>query len=178
MSSQNEQQIKVYLSKETIASKVAELGAKISEKFADVKEPIILVGVLKGSVVFLSDLARAITTPLEFEFMGVSSYGNETYSSGVVQITQDLTRSISGRHVILVEDIVDTGLTAKYLLENFKTRNPASVSLCSLLEKPAKSKGQIHIDYLGFTIEDDFVVGYGLDKAGLYRNLPYVGKIV
>ncbi|MDA0712643.1 MAG: hypoxanthine phosphoribosyltransferase [bacterium] len=178
MSTNTSVKIENVISKEAIQKKVSELGAIIDAKYAESKNPIILVAVLKGSVIFLADLVRSINIPVEFEFMGVSSYGDSTVSSGVVQITQDLTRSIKGRHVILVEDIVDTGLTAQYLLNNFKTREPASVSLCALLEKPVKNTKNIPIDFLGFSIADDFVVGYGLDYAGLYRNLPYVGKIV
>ncbi len=169
--------VRVLLSEQEIANRVAKLGQEITEKYADLGEPLILIGILKGSVIFLSDLCRAISLPVELEFMGVSSYGDETESSGVVQITQDLTRPIKGRHIILVEDIVDTGLTAKYLLKHFRSSEPASVAMCALLEKPGKSQGHILIDFLGFSIPDDFVVGYGLDFAGLYRNLPHVGIV-
>lgn len=177
MSKLNQRKVNVHLSEAQISARVKELGAKITRKFEGIDKPLLLVGVLKGSVIFLADLCRAIDLPVEIEFMGVSSYGDETQSSGVVQITQDLTRPIKGRHVVLVEDIIDTGLTAKYLLENFKTREPASVSMCSLLEKPVKSGGSIPIDFLGFSIPDEFVIGYGLDYAGLYRNLPFVGVL-
>lgn len=177
MSKKKEPTIRVLLSKEEIEKRVATLGQEITKKYADLEEPLILIGILKGSVIFLSDLCRAISLPVELEFMGVSSYGDETESSGVVQITQDLTRPIKGRHVLLVEDIVDTGLTAKYLLKHFRTCEPASVGMCALLEKPAKSLGLISIDFLGFSIPDDFVVGYGLDFAGIYRNLPHVGIV-
>jgi len=172
-----QKKIEVFISKEQIQERIAKLGKQIEKKYSELKEPLILIGVLKGSLIFLSDLCRAIDLPVELEFMGVSSYGNATESSGIVQITQDLTRSIKGRHILLVEDIVDTGLTAKYLLKNFKTREPASVALCSLLEKPDKNKNKIKIDFLGFSIDDDFVVGYGLDLAGIYRNLSYIGKV-
>jgi hypoxanthine phosphoribosyltransferase len=177
MQKRKEPNIRVLLSKEEIGNRVTVLGQEISKKHANLEDPLILIGILKGSVIFLSDLCRAISLPVELEFMGVSSYGDETKSSGVVQITQDLTRPIKGRHIILVEDIVDTGLTAQYLLKHFRTRDPASVAICALLEKPDKSLGQIPIDFLGFSIPDDFVVGYGLDFAGIYRNLPHVGIV-
>ncbi|MEI6789679.1 MAG: hypoxanthine phosphoribosyltransferase [Myxococcaceae bacterium] len=169
--------VKTLLSAEKINQRIAELGQEISTRYADKKEPLILVGVLKGSFIFLADLCRQISIPVEIEFMGVSSYGEATTSSGVVQITQDLTRPIKDRDVLLVEDIVESGLTAKYLLDNFKTREPFSLSFCSLLEKPAQNKGTITIDFCGFQIPDDFVVGYGLDWAQKMRNLPYVGVV-
>jgi len=167
--------MKVLLSQEQIAARIAELAKKIEADYAHVNEPLVLVGVLKGSFIFLADLCRAIERKVEIEFMGVSSYGDATESSGVVQITQDLTKPIKGRHVIIVEDIVDTGLTAKYLLENFGTREPAGVKIAALLEKPSKNNGGVRVDYLGFAIGDEFVVGYGLDYAGVHRNLPYIG---
>ena len=134
-----------------------------------------VIGVLKGSVIFLADLVRHIAAPIYVDFIGISSYGDATVSSGVVRITQDLSRPIEGKHVIVVEDIVDTGHTVHYLVENLKTRAPASVKLCSLLHKPARSMRPVPIDYVGFTIDDVFVVGYGLDYAQRYRNLPDVG---
>jgi len=167
--------MQVLLSEQQIRERVIAMGSEIQERFKGVKEPIVLIGILKGSIIFLADLCRAIQRPLHLEFIGVSSYGADTVSSGVVRITQDLGASISGKHVVIVEDIVDTGLTVKYLLENIKTRNPASVSVCALLEKPTKSKGQVPIDFLGFSIPDQFVVGYGLDNAELNRNLPFIG---
>jgi hypoxanthine phosphoribosyltransferase len=127
---------------------------------------------------FMADLVRYIDLPVAVEFMAVSSYGDATESSGVVQLTQDLSRPITGKHVLIVEDIVDTGLTMRYLLENLTARRPASLKLASLLEKPTKNLSGVTIDYLGFAIEDKFVVGYGLDAAGIYRNLPYVGVVV
>lgn len=169
--------VNVLLSSEQLQARIAELGKEISARYANLQEPLVLVGVLKGSFLFLADLCRQISVPVEIEFIGVSSYGEATKSSGVVQITQDLTRPIKNRDVILVEDIVDTGLTARYLLDNFKTREPASVSFCSLLEKPAQNKGTISIDFCGFQIPDQFVVGYGLDWAQKMRNLPYVGVV-
>jgi hypoxanthine phosphoribosyltransferase len=170
----------VMLSADKIAARVRELGSAITKEYAgrvDAKNPLIVVGILKGSFVFLADLVRAIDLPLVVEFMGVSSYGDATESSGVVQLTQDLSRPIADRHVLIVEDIVDTGLTMRYLLENLKTRAPASVSLASLLEKPTKNKSGVVCDWLGFSIEDKFVVGYGLDAGSLYRNLPFVGLV-
>ncbi len=163
------------LSAETIAARVKELGAEITRDYQD--HSLVLVCVLKGSFVFAADLARAIDLPLRIDFLGVRSYGEGTESSGVVQITQDLSKPIAGEHVLLVEDIVDTGLTIAHLMDLFRTRNPRSVKVCSLLHKPARAKLQVKIDYLGFTIEDKFVVGYGLDFAEKYRNLPYLGLV-
>ena len=125
----------------------------------------------------MSDLARSIDLPLSVDFIGLSSYGEETESSGVVKITSDLTRPIEGKHVLIVEDIVDTGLTMRYLLDNFSTRRPASVKICGLLQKPSRARTKIPIEYLGFTVPDLFVVGYGLDSAEKYRNLPFVGVV-
>jgi hypoxanthine phosphoribosyltransferase len=159
-----------------LAKRVAELGAQITKEYAGVDE-IVVVGILKGSVVFLSDLVRAIDLPASLDFIGLSSYGDATTSSGVVRLTQDLSRPIAGKHVLVVEDIVDTGLTMKYLLENLETRRPASLRLASLLEKPVRAKVEVKIDFLGFSIEDKFVVGYGLDYKSLYRNLPFVGVL-
>ncbi len=169
--------VNVLISKEQIEQRVAELGAEISKRYADLKEPLILVGVLKGSFIFMADLCRQITIPVETDFIGVSSYGEETKSSGVVQLTQDLTKPIKNRAVLIVEDIIDTGLTVKYLFENFKAREPASISLCALLEKPSQNQGTIAIDFCGFQISNQFVIGYGLDLAQTMRNLPYVGVV-
>ena len=132
---------------------------------------------LKGSVIFLADLVRHIALPIVVDFIAISSYGDATVSSGVVQITQDLSRPIEGKHVILVEDIVDTGHTVHYLMANLATRRPASLKLASLLHKPARQEREVTIDYLGFTIENKFVVGYGLDVAQQYRNLPFIGYV-
>lgn len=169
------EKIKILFGEDKIQARVKELGAEIKKHFENEPEPIVLIGILKGSVIFLADLCRAIDRPLHLEFMGVSSYGAATKSSGAVRITQDLTSTIKGRHVVIVEDIVDTGLTIKYLIEMMKAREPASISVCAFLEKPAKSKGEVSIDFLGFSIPDQFVIGYGLDYAELYRNLPYIG---
>jgi hypoxanthine phosphoribosyltransferase len=167
--------LSVILSEDDIRVRVRALGEEITADYADAKEDIVLIGILKGSFVFLADLARAIDLPVHIDFIGLSSYGDETQSSGVVRLTSDLSKPIEGRHIIIVEDIVDTGLTMEYLLENMRTRAPASIKLASLLEKPVKNKANVSVDYLGFTIPDQFVVGYGLDAAGQYRNLPFVG---
>ena len=166
----------VMLSAEAIAARVSALGETITRDYRDSSE-LVVVPILKGSFLFASDLIRQIDLDLSVEFLGLRSYGAGTESSGVVQITYDLTTSISGKDVLVVEDIVDTGLTMQYLRTNLATRNPRSVKLCSLLHKPARSRVPIPIDYLGFTIEDRFVVGYGLDYAEKYRNLPYIGVI-
>ena len=169
------ERINVMLSSESIADRVRELGAQITRDYAD--RALVLVCVLKGSFVFASDLARAIDLPMRIDFLGVRSYGEGTESSGVVQITQDLSRPIALEDVLIVEDIVDTGLTIAHLMDLFRTRQPRSVRVCSLLHKPARAKVEVKVDYLGFTIEDKFVVGYGLDFAEKYRNLPYIGVV-
>ena len=161
----------VMISQEKIAARVKEMGAKISKDFAG--KPIVVIGVLKGSFLFLADLVRAIENPLTVDFLGVSSYSG-TESTGVVKITHDLTKPIQGKHVLIVEDIVDTGLTLQYLVENLKTRNPASLKVACLLDKPSRAKVRVPLEYVGFTIDDEFVVGYGLDYDGLYRNLPHI----
>ena len=167
------------ISAEAIATRVAELGAQITAEYRPLieKTDVVVIGVLKGSVIFMADLVRHIALPILVDFMGTSSYGDETKSSGVVQITQDLSKPIEDKHVILVEDIVDTGHTVHYLLANLATRRPASLRLASLLHKPARQEREVKIDYLGFTIENKFVVGYGLDVAQQYRNLPYIGYV-
>jgi len=166
------------ISAEAIATRVAELGAQIT---ADYRQhaggDVVVVGVLKGSVIFMADLVRHIALPIYLDFIGISSYGDATVSSGVVRITQDLSRPIEGKHVIVVEDIVDTGHTVHYLIENLKTRAPASLKLCSLLHKPERAERHVEIDYLGFTIPNKFVVGYGLDVAQQYRNLAFIGFV-
>ncbi|MCB9597116.1 MAG: hypoxanthine phosphoribosyltransferase [Sandaracinaceae bacterium] len=159
---------------ETIAQRVKELGAQITKEHAG--EELVLVPVLNGSFVFAADLARAIDLPLSIDFFGCRSYEG-TSSTGVVQTTLDLSHSIEGKVVIVVEDIVDTGLTMAYMLDNLRTRRPAKVHLASLLSKPARRKIEVDIDYLGFEIEDVFVIGYGLDFDELYRNLPYLGVL-
>ncbi|HET9958721.1 MAG TPA: hypoxanthine phosphoribosyltransferase [Polyangiaceae bacterium] len=163
------------ISAQTIADRVTALGRQISEDYAG-REPV-LICVLKGSFVFAADLARAIDLPLRLEFFGVQSYGQQTTSSGVVQITLDLKRPIHGEEVLIVEDIVDTGLTLSYLSEQLSARGPKSVKIAALLHKPSRMQRAVNIDYLGFTIDDVFVVGYGLDHAERYRNLPYIGML-
>lgn len=163
------------ISEERIRARVRELGARISADYAD--KSLVLLCVLKGSFVFAADLARAIHVPLRIEFLGVQSYGSDARSSGVVQITQDLTAPVEGDDLLVVEDIVDTGLTLKYLVEQLSTRRPRSVRVCSLLHKPARMQQAARIDYLGFSIDDVFVVGYGLDYAQRYRNLPYLAVL-
>jgi hypoxanthine phosphoribosyltransferase len=137
----------------------------------------VVVGILKGCFVFMADLVRRIDLPVTCQFLGISSYGSATSSSGVVQITSDMTESIENKDVLIVEDIIDTGLTMRYLLDNFATRKPKSLRICCLLEKPDNAAIKVPIDYVGFRIPNAFVVGYGLDLAGYYRNLPYVGVI-
>jgi hypoxanthine phosphoribosyltransferase len=167
--------VSTLLSAEQIHTRVQELGAQITKDYADRR--LVLVSVLKGSFVFTADLARAIQSQLRIEFLGVRSYGEGTSTSGVVQITQDLSRPIEGEDILIVEDIVDTGLTIAHLLELLGTRHPASLKVCALLHKPARTKVEVPIEYLGFTIEDRFVVGYGLDWAERYRNLPFIGVV-
>jgi hypoxanthine phosphoribosyltransferase len=160
---------------EEIAQRVKELGAAITRDYEG-RNPVI-VGVLKGSFLFMADLVREIRLPVRCDFLGLSSYGSDTKSSGVVKTTLDLSQPITGEDVIVVEDIVDTGLTMRYLISNLETRLPKSLRVCSLLHKPARQKVHVNIDYLGFTIPDRFVIGYGLDSAGIYRNLPYIGVL-
>lgn len=165
----------ILLTEQQIAQKVRELGERISEDYRG--NDILMVGVLKGAVIFMADLVRRITVPVSIDFMAVSSYGKASESSGVVRIMKDLDRNIAGRHVILVEDIVDTGLTLKYMLENLSTRKPASLKICSLLDKPSRRKADVTSDYNGFVIPDKFVVGYGMDYAENYRNLRDIGVL-
>ncbi|MDD4503892.1 MAG: hypoxanthine phosphoribosyltransferase [Clostridiaceae bacterium] len=162
----------IMISEEKIAKRVKELGKQLTEEYNG--KELLVVGILKGCMLFLSDLVRTIDLPLTMDFMVVSSYGTTTKSSGVVRIIKDLEREIEGKDVLIVEDIVDTGLTLSYLIENFKTRNPKSVKVCSLLDKPDRRKAQVDIQYVGFKIPDEFVVGYGLDYSEVYRNLPFV----
>jgi hypoxanthine phosphoribosyltransferase len=166
----------VLLSEEQIQAKVVELGARISADF-DGRE-LTLVSVLKGSLPFMADLMRAITIPVQIDLMEVSSYGGTaTESSGLVRILKDLSSSIDGRDVLIVEDIIDTGLTLNYLVRYLRGKNPSSLSICTLLDKPARRLVEIPIDYLGFEIPDRFVIGYGLDYGERYRNLRFVGVL-
>ena len=168
-------EVRELISQKRIEARVSELAAQITREYAG--RSLVLLSVLKGSFVFAADLARAIALPIRIEFLGVRSYGDDTTSSGVVQITQDLTRPVDGDDILLVEDIVDTGLTLSYLREQLRSRNPASVKVAALLHKPARIQREVEIDYLGFTIDDVFVVGYGLDYAERYRNLPFLGVL-
>lgn len=163
----------IILSEETIKARVAEIGADISRDYAG--ETVLLVAVLRGAALFIADLARQITTPVELDFMAVSSYGSSTKSSGVVRILKDLDEMIEGRNVMVVEDILDTGLTLKYLLKNLASRKPKTLEVVTLLNKEGKQRVPISCKYTGFLIPDEFVVGYGLDYAEKYRNLPYIG---
>ena len=164
----------ILVSKDAIQAKVRELGQKISKDYGG--EEILLIGLLRGATVFLSDLMRAIDTPIKLDFMGISSYGMGT-ESGAVRLVMDLTTDIAGRHVVVVEDIVDTGKTLSYLVGNLRARHPASLRICALLDKPDRRQVPIDVDYVGFTIPDKFVVGYGIDFAEGYRNLPFVGVL-
>lgn len=168
-------QVEPLIDASAIATRVAELGSEITRDYLG--EGIVVVPVLKGSYVFAADLVRHIDLDVAVDFLGVRSYGDGKESSGVVQITTDLSHSIEGKHVILVEDIVDTGLTIAYLRHNLVTRQPASLKIASLLHKPAKTRVPVEIDYLGFTVDDVFIVGYGLDHAQKFRNLPYLGVV-
>jgi hypoxanthine phosphoribosyltransferase len=162
----------VLVTAEALQRRVAALGAEITRDYAD--RSLLLIGVLKGAVFFLSDLMRFIEVPVEVDFMAVASYGSATDSSGVVRILKDLDVSIEGRDVLIVEDIVDSGLTLQYLLRNLGSRNPSSLEVCALLTKPERRKVELPTRYVGFEIPDRFVVGYGLDYAERYRNLPFV----
>ena len=164
---------RVLFSEAELKKRVAEIGAQIDADYAG-KEPL-LISVLRGSFVFMSDLVRTITLPCTVDFMAVSSYGAGTTSSGQVRITKDLSDSIEGRDIIVVEDILDSGNTLSYLLEILRARHPASIRLCTLLDKPSRRTKPVEVSYSGFSIPDEFVVGYGLDFAEKYRNLPYIG---
>lgn len=163
----------VMFTSEELQRKVKELGAAISRDYKG--KELLMIGVLRGAVIFMADLARAIDIPLALDFMAVSSYGASTSTSGVVRILKDLDEDLEGKHVLVVEDIIDSGLTLNYLLELLKSRNPASVKLCTLLSKPERRQVNVEVDYMGFSIPDAFVVGYGLDYAEKYRNLPFIG---
>ncbi len=166
---------KVLISEEEIAAKVAELAKQVDADYAG--KEILLVGVLKGAVMFMADFARALSTPVSMEFMAVSSYGSSTSSSGVVRILKDLDRDIVDQHVVVVEDVIDSGLTLSWLLRNMRSRNPASVEVVALLRKPEAAKVNVPVKYVGFDIPTEFVVGYGLDYAERYRDLPFVGLL-
>lgn len=163
----------VILSELEIRERIAQIGARISADYGD--ETVLLVAVLRGAALFVADLAREMSCPVELDFMAVSSYGSSTKSSGVVRIIKDLDETIEDRHVLVVEDILDTGLTLKYLLKNLASRKPKSLEVVTLLNKRGKQRVPIDCKYIGFDIADEFVVGYGLDFAERYRNLPYIG---
>ena len=163
----------ILLSEEKIALKIKELGKAISEEYAG--KDLLVIGVLKGSVIFVSDLVRNISIPCEMDFMSVSSYGVSSESSGVVRILKDLDNSIEGKDVIIAEDIIDSGITLEYLVDFLKGRNAKSIEIVTLLSKPARRKVDIDVKYVGFEVPDEFLVGYGLDYANKYRNLPFVG---
>lgn len=168
----------VLMDERQVQERVRALGQSIRDHYAFIgDEPLVVVPILKGSFMFAADLVRAIQRPLRIDFMGLQSYGASTETSGVVRIVNDLSRSIQHQHVLVVEDIVDTGLSMTYLFENLNTRHPASIKLASLLHKPSRTQAPVHIDFLGFTIEDRFVVGYGLDYDERYRELPYIGVL-
>ena len=164
----------ILLSEQELQTRIAELGAEITRDYAG-RAPL-LVGVLKGAFVFMADLSRAIDLPVEFDFMAVSSYGNSTKTSGVVRIVKDLEIDLAGRDVIVVEDIIDSGLTLSYLRRNLESRGPASLEVCALLVRAGRQPSDLGLKYVGFEIPPDFVIGYGLDVAERYRNLPFLGR--
>ena len=166
--------IETMISVTQIQDKVSELGKQIENDYGDREAELVLVGVLKGSFIFLADLIRAIDLPLSVDFIGVSSYGDATESSGNVKL-HALSKSIEGKDIILVEDIVDTGITMAALLPLLEKQNPASLKVCTLLEKPSRRRAEVPMDYIGFSVPDQFVLGYGLDFAGHFRNLPFIG---
>jgi hypoxanthine phosphoribosyltransferase len=165
----------ILIGEEELQARIRELGAELSLDYAG--REVLLVGVLKGAVFFMADLMRSLTIPCEIDFMAISSYGASTDSSGVVRILKDLDINIEGRHVLVVEDIVDSGLTLSYLMRNLESREPASLEVCALLTKPTRREIDVPVRYIGFEIPNRFVIGYGLDFAERYRNLPYVGVL-
>ena len=170
-----EEKIKVMISEDDVDARIKELGDQISKDYAG--KQVHLVCILKGSVFFTCELAKRITVPVSMDFMSVSSYGDGTKSSGVVRIAKDLDETLEGKDVLVIEDIIDSGRTLSYLLEVLQKRNPASMRLCTLLDKPDRRTHEVHVDYVGFEIPDEFVVGNGLDYAQKYRNLPYIGVV-
>lgn len=165
----------VLFTREDIAKRVAELGAEITRDYEG--KDLIVVGILKGAGVFMSDLIREINSPIRIDFMSVSSYGNSTVSSGIVRITNDLHQDIQGCSVLIVEDIIDTGNTLHYLREYLKNRGAEDVKICALLDKPSRRQVEVPVEYVGFEVEDKFIIGYGIDYAEKYRNLPFIGTI-
>lgn len=170
----------ILFTEDEIAERVAQIGGELTDKYSKLVaegESVVLVCVLRGAAIFMADLARATEVPMEMDYMAVSSYGSGAKSSGVVRIVKDLTASIEGKHVIVAEDILDTGLTLQFLIENLQTRNPASVEVVSLLRKNVQGQAPIRCLQIGFECPDEFIVGYGLDYAERYRNLPYIGVL-
>ena len=166
---------RILITSEEIGARVRELGQQITNDYAG--QEILMIGVLRGAVIFMADLARSIKRPMDIDFMAITSYGLSTNSSGVVRIIKDLDEVVEGRHILIIEDIIDSGLTLNYLVDNIKSRKPASVRICTLLSKPDRRKVNVTVDYNGFIIPDHFVVGYGLDYAGKFRNLPFIGVV-
>ncbi len=167
----------VLITEEQIRQRTQELAESVAARYADIEEDLLLVGVLKGAIMFMTDFARALPIPSQMEFMAVSSYGSSTSSSGVVRILKDLDRDIEGRDVLIVEDIIDSGLTLSWLMRNLSTRNPRSLEVCTLLRKPEAVKSPVEVADVGFDIPNEFVVGYGLDYAERYRDMPYIGRL-
>lgn len=173
----------VLVTEQQIRDKIAELAKQVGEDYQERcpgigrSSDLLLVGVLKGAVMFMTDLARALPLPVQLEFMAITSYGSATSSSGVVRILKDLDRDIAGRHVLIVEDIIDSGLTLSWLLKNLQSRQPASLEVCSLLRKPDAVRTDLEVRYVGFDIPNEFVIGYGLDYAERYRDLPFIGTL-
>lgn len=165
----------ILVDEEALQLKIKELGEQITKDYQG--KELLVVCILKGAVMFVSDLIKRIDLPLEIDFMAISSYGNSTKSSGIVRIMKDLNEDIKGKHILIVEDIIDSGLTLSYLIDNLKSREPASVAICTLLDKPDNRKTDIDIMYTGFVVPDEFVVGYGLDYAEKYRNLPFIAVL-
>ena len=170
-----EDKIKVFITEEEVNARIAELGAQISRDYAGKK--IHLICILRGSVFFMCELAKRITIPVSLDFMSVSSYGNSMESSGIVKIVKDLDEPLEGRHVLIVEDIIDSGKTLNHLIPMLYARKPADIKLCTLLSKPDRREVEVKVDYLGYEVPDYFIVGYGLDYAQKYRNLPYIGIV-
>ncbi len=169
----------ILFTEQDLAKRVAELGEQITDDYADLTDEggIVLISVLRGAAIFMSDLARQIKLPIEMDYMAISSYGNGVKSSGVVRILKDLTTEIKDRHVLIAEDVIDTGLTLTYLLKNLQSREPASIEIAALLRKEADDQADLPCRYIGFECPDEFIVGYGLDFAERYRNLPYIGVL-
>jgi hypoxanthine phosphoribosyltransferase len=167
----------IVVTEEQISARIAELAQTVGERYRDAPDDLVLIGVLKGAVMFMTDFARALPIPSQLEFMAVSSYGSSTSSSGVVRILKDLDRDIHDRDVVIVEDIIDSGLTLSWLIKNLRTRHPRSLEVCTLLRKPDAIRVDVQVKDVGFDIPNEFVVGYGLDYAERYRDLPYVGRL-